>query len=222
MLDPITKEKFISTRLEAMKFMKLGHSPESDEINFEKKESYAGYYQNQIDNYDENVRKIFDRTHITPSQESGKQPHNIGNGTYGEEGVVFPDGVMNKKPLTVREKNIIEAHEKGHGLRDFTTEDQQDFKHSIDVNVLIDEEKVTGIRTRGYLMQAMEIAERMAQLKNYFGMTASDEFTIYHLKYAKTHYLNDVGLDNNMTLFFKAITPNSEKKFIETVNRYPL
>jgi hypothetical protein len=69
-----------------------------------------------------------------------------------------------------------------------------------------------------YLFNALEIAERMAQLKNYFGMSGADQFTAEHLAYAREHYLQDTGLDNGMTHFFQAITPETEGKFIELIN----
>jgi hypothetical protein len=69
-----------------------------------------------------------------------------------------------------------------------------------------------------YLFTGSEIVERMAQIKNYFGMQGADEFTKDHLAYAREHYLEDVGLDNGITHFFQAITPETEGKFLELVN----
>lgn len=224
MLDPITKEKFIATRIDAMPNMKSGEIPpkSTDGISLVKEKTYQAYYQDQIDNYDTNVERIFDSTHIEESSEYNKKPENLGKGEIGFPGVVFSDAIKDGRELTLREKNIIESHEKGHGLRDFVSEDSRDFRQSIDFDVIQQNDSETGTRQIGYLKIADEIAERMAQLKNYFGMKAGDTFTKDHLKYAADNYITDTGLDNNMTLFFKAITERNEDKFIDTINKYPL
>ena len=69
-----------------------------------------------------------------------------------------------------------------------------------------------------YLKQPGEIAERMAQLKNYFGMRDNEQFTKEHLLYAKKHFSEDTEFDNWMTQFFQAITPEKEDVFIELIN----
>jgi hypothetical protein len=79
-------------------------------------------------------------------------------------------------------------------------------------------EKEVQRRITDYLRVPMEIAERMSQLKNYFGMKSNEKFTKEHLDYAHIHYLRDTGLDNEMTQFFQAITPEKEDAFIELIN----
>jgi hypothetical protein len=225
MLDPITKQKFVETRTQAMQNMKLGEAPPKSEdgLNYAKEKEYQAHYQKQIDEYDANVHKIFNKTHIGESSEYNKQPHNLGKGEIGFEGAIFTDGEKRDgTELTTREKNIIESHEKGHGLRDFVSEDGRDFRQSIDFEVIRAKDAQTGVREIGYLREPDEIAERMAQLKNYFGMKAKEIFTKEHLEYAKQKYIKDIGLDNNMTTFFEAITKHTIDKFIETINRYPL
>ncbi len=69
-----------------------------------------------------------------------------------------------------------------------------------------------------YLFSAHEIAERMSQLKNYFGMHGDEMFTSSHLAYAREHYVRDTGMDNNMSQFFQAITPETQDAFIELIN----
>ena len=225
MLDPITKDKFIETRTAALPNMKPGEVPPkpTDGISLVKEKTYQVYYQDQIDKYEVNVSKIFDRTHIGESAEHDKQEHNLGKGEIGSEGIIFVDGTkLDGTSLSVRQKNIIESHEKGHGLRDFVSEDIRDFTQSIDLDVIRKKDQETGRREIGYLRQSEEIAERMAQLKNYFGLKAGDEFTKEHFEYAKQHYVKDIDLDNNMTTFFDAVTEHTIDKFIETINRYPL
>ena len=223
MLDPVSKEKFIQTRTETIQHMKPGNIPKNDGLSLIKPENYQTYYQTQIDEYDKNVKRIFDSTDVRESSEFGKTPEKLGKGEIGFEGAVFADARKSDgSQLSNREKNIIEAHEKGHGIRDFVSEDQRDFRQSIDFEVIRQKDKETGRREIGYLRQTEEIAERMAQLKNYFGFKAGDLFTKEHLEYAKQHYIQDIGLDNNMTTFFAAITEHTVDKFIETINKYPL
>ena len=69
-----------------------------------------------------------------------------------------------------------------------------------------------------YLFSGSEIAERMSQLKNYFGMRGAEQFTRNHLKYARLHYVTDVGFDNGISHLFQAITPETEDKFLELIN----
>jgi hypothetical protein len=69
------------------------------------------------------------------------------------------------------------------------------------------------------VFRSVEIAERMAQLKNYFGMKAHETFTAEHLKVARERYLVDLpGCDNGMTQFFQAITPETEERFLYLIN----
>ncbi len=58
----------------------------------------------------------------------------------------------------------------------------------------------------------------MSQLKCYFGMNGDEVFTPEHLVYAREHYVTDTGLDNLMTQFFQAITPETENGFLELIN----
>lgn len=218
MLDPITKEKFISVRQQAMTEMKKGEPGFLD-----KPETFVQHYQDQIDNYEENIEKVFSSTEYGEAGKFNKQPKNLGKGKIGTEGVVFSDAESKGTPLSVRQKNIVESHEKGHGLRDFTSNfDYREFSDAIDKNALRDLEKTDEKRFTNYLSSADEIAERMAQLKNYFGFKASDVMTKEHLRYAKENYVKDTGLDNLMTEFFSAIPPEKEEKFLEVLNKYPL
>lgn len=224
MSDPITKEKFVKTMQDAMAHMKMGEPGPLD-----KPESFSNYYQDQIDNYDANLARVFNDTGFGEAKSYDKNKSNLGVGNIGGAGTVFSDAVnKNGESLTDRQKNIIEAHEKGHGMRDYTSPlDQANFLGSVDTDVFIDEEnklKEAGgsARFANYLRKPVEIAERMAQLKNYFGFSAQDNFTADHLEHARENYVKDTGLDNNMTSFFKGITPQTKDRFLETINKYPL
>jgi hypothetical protein len=143
----------------------------------------------------------------------------------------------NQKPTT-KQMSIIEAHEKGHVVREYTHLDDH-FKDGFDPSGIdytekdyeIDlrfkkkdrtEEELTyeQLKTEAmeYLFSSNEIAERMSQLKNYFGISGADLFTKKHLYYAREHYISDTGMDNRMRHFFQAITPETEDAFIELIN----
>ncbi len=73
-------------------------------------------------------------------------------------------------------------------------------------------------RQEYYQTDPNELIERMSQLKNYFGMTGTEKFTLEHLAYARKHYEEDVGMHGFMKTFFDMITPETEEKFIELMN----
>ncbi|MBP6888549.1 MAG: hypothetical protein KBC21_02480 [Candidatus Pacebacteria bacterium] len=107
--------------------------------------------------------------------------------------------------------SAIEAHEKGHTFRTLHRSAYLDslFSEAFDLP-----------RGEVYLntYAPHELMERMAQLKNYFGMKGEEKFTPQHLEYAREHYLKDVNLDNSMTAFFLAITPEKEFTFLKLMN----
>ncbi len=153
----------------------------------------------------------------------------------------------NKKPTT-NQWSIFEAHEKGHSMRPFskynskffkdyfssafdlsrvnyTLEDYQQFLDVINSqNVTFDKDsKPLAYEDQrqeffNYLFDGNEIAERMSQLKNYFGFKGDEQFTLDHLNYAREHYINDTGVDNSMMHFFSAITDETAPEFIRLIN----
>lgn len=143
---------------------------------------------------------------------------------------------------SIRQKNIFEAHEKGHTIRKIRSEAAQDyFKKGFDFNKMsIPPEKLNQLKEffhgqhpdspvasdaeiyesiASYLSNPMESAERMSQLKNYFGMKDGEIFTKEHLDYARKHYVQDTKVDNHMTEFFQAITTKTEAAFLEIINK---
>jgi len=144
------------------------------------------------------------------------------------------------------QKSIIEAHEKGHWIREydhltkvfreafdvsranFTEEDHELIIKDVDgyTDKPIDWnrdkpfEVVKEEYLNEYLFTGMKIAERMSQLKNYFGFRGAEQFTPEHLRYAKEHYIKDTNMDNSMCLFLEAVTPQTEEKFLEIINSY--
>jgi hypothetical protein len=148
-----------------------------------------------------------------------------------------------KKP-TPKQMSIAEAHEKGHRIRPYNSLTEK-FRTGFDIaNVrftqeyydmlkkdaasrtdkLIDEPPELTLEEQrerylnDYLFTGIEIAERMSQLKNYFGFKGDEIFTEEHLRYAKEHYIKDTGMDNGMRLFFEGITPATEETFLEIIN----
>ncbi len=202
MLDPVTKDRFIAQKTEAMKYMKAGE-PNLDEVGNKYSKRYASHYQSQIDNYDQRVADIFNSTNIEWADVSTR--HRLGHGNINEPGTVYPNAESRESgPLTIRQKNIIEAHEKGHGLRDFHSPSE-----IAEIQSVIDREALDALTaerensaTNGgerfrpsYVNAPEEIIERMAQFKNYFGMSATDTFTEKHLAHVRSHYVQDTGLD---------------------------
>lgn len=143
---------------------------------------------------------------------------------------------IGNQPTTKRAMSMTEAHEKGHYVRllllnyyDFF---RDYFAKGFDLShvVLTQDEYENRWAREGdpeytlekaraeliyYLRYGHEIAERMSQLKNYFGMKGDEIFTKEHLAYARKHYVKDVGFDNDMTHFFQAITPKTETTFLD-------
>lgn len=145
---------------------------------------------------------------------------------------------------TSKQMSIIEAHEKGHLIRGYdnlksyfsagfdiskvniTEEEYQMLKSYFESQDSLDppnEPRNTSYESikeeiLSYLFTPLEIAERMSQLKNYFGMSGAEEFTREHLLHAKKNYVSDTKLDNHITYFLQAITPETEKEFIKLIN----
>jgi hypothetical protein len=140
------------------------------------------------------------------------------------------------------QKSYIEAHEKGHTVRkirsvtaleyvnqgfDFSAIPFSDERISqlISWTEGIPEEKKEHLNrdkvietVLEYMRHPAELIERMSQLKNYYGMFGDEVFTRQHLKYARAHYIEDTKIDNYMTEFFHAITPETEDRFLELIN----
>jgi len=197
-------------------------------FKFQIKNLYINHYKQKsqivkYELYDEFIEKVFKSTNYMTSLEYSENPEaeNIsktikavspaGMGTGGtlfKDRLFFNDGIN----YTNKQKNIIESHEKGHSVRTYTGKQKKEIEDVLEKRWLGNEEQ------KKYLGCAEEIIERMSQLKNYFGFSGSEEFTIEHLYYAREHYVEDVGLDLGMTLFMNAII--DEKKFLNIMNTY--
>lgn len=219
---PSTKEKFVTRRTEAMEHM------EDDPSMVGRREMPRAHYQQQIDNYSENIERVFSMTEVGPAESFGSRGRNLGNMGNESVGAVFSDAEYKGSPLTNRQKNIIEAHEKGHCLRDFASPyDRKEIQTTIDQSVITELNnlrKASGAERIAptYVSNPMEIAERMAQFKNYFGMSANDTFKKEHLDYIREHYVSDTGLDNGVSDLLYVVTPDTESKFLDVINKYPV
>ena len=144
------------------------------------------------------------------------------------------------------------AHEKGHGLRIFEGYSlvTRAISECLDSNAFLigkkdRESRIASCRKNNYSEQEIEsmmenfekidmplyymmpheIMERMAQLKNYFGFSSPyDVFTLEHLNYARTHYVQDFGYmgEIQMFSFLEAITRERESHFLKMINELPI
>ncbi len=212
------RNRFMKTRTEYLSSLK-DDNHEND--IFAKSHQYKSHYIKQMDDYDSNLEKVFNSTEIGEAKEFHKNKENLGRSAgIGHEGTVFIDSEIGG-----RQKSIIEAHEKGHGIRDFRGDDSIEIRSVLDSGArdIFRSKHPSLERVRSsYLSNPDEIIERMSQLKNYFGFRSGEKFTKKHLDYARSHYIQDTGLDNNMSEFFAGITPDTESHFLEVINKFPI
>lgn len=161
---------------------------------------------------------------------------------FGREIITMDMILSSGTTPTQKQQSVIEAHEKGHVVRDYSsfthtfydeyfargfdmsavtiTPEQYErlkVKQEVDGSQTILTPKQAREKLIRYLSKGSEIIERMSQLKNYYGMKSDEQFTKEHLDYARKHYVLDV-MDNGMTNFFQAITAETEADFIELIN----
>lgn len=96
-------------------------------------------------------------------------------------------------------KNVMVSHEVDHIIH---TPNEKPEGNGFDFSKLSDDAREYFSYENG-----TEIAARGSQVKDYFGMTNdAQRITPEMLEYAKRHYVEDYGIDNNMTDFFNSIT----------------
>lgn len=206
---PIGYVKFAMRKLAHLESLRVGEPARF----LDKKTDFQSYSVQQIREYDDVLQRVFSLTEVVSGGTTDAKK--LGVGGYDKQPKVYTDAHKNDVTLTKRQRGIIEAHEAGHGVRQFLGSDGEEVRSLVDQNLLPS-------NLKGYLGNAEEIAERMAQLKNYFGMSATDDFSRQHLEYARKNYVKDVGLDNDMTAFMDAIPEDRTEKFIELMNELPL
>jgi hypothetical protein len=185
---------------------------------------------------DERIEKVFSTTNLDYNETASS--FSEGENDFGTVSFLSMNPENNEK-WTTKQLSISEAHEKGHGVRNFTGAGGA-FKSKIQSGLNFSNVEITD-KMKGvwvankqedrefsdheirkemidYFMQPNEIIERMGQLKNYFGMKNTEEFTKEHLDYARKNYLSDTGFGMQMKPFLDAITPTTEKSFLELIN----
>ena len=231
--NPEVNRKLVESLTQEYIFRYYKSNPEKGEEDIDK------IREIQKKKLDERIEKVFNSTGVNL-----KEKNNPGYGYLNETGSVCPlveakkidieqEGFLSKKQL-----NLIESHEKGHGIRHFNEDSPigKSIKDSLDFSqVVIDEKDLNLLRTRskikdnkdeaiiGFYLDGLrnspdEIIERMAQLRNYFGMKGNEEFTKEHIVYAKENYIKDIGMSVQIKPFLDAITENSEKNFLYVIN----
>lgn len=190
------------------------------------------------DALNQRIKLVFNSTNVVFDEK-----HNPAFGDLNEPGWVCPYAEQFETGERYSKKflSIAEAHEKGHGVRKYNPgsdvgkwiESGFDFS-----NVKIREEDIVPYRAfinkhretplsdeeirkeaiRTFQRAPHELVERMAQLKNYFGMKGDEKFTKEHLEYARKHYGKYMGWPMQTNLFFDSITEETEVKFLEVIN----
>lgn len=210
--DPEIKKKFFATKQEHP----TSSEEKTDAVGIGPKLKKKVLDQEDVEatmaNYEAIIDKVFISTDYDDAATFGHLPSALGaNRGYGDTGAVFRDAAKDGKTLSDRGKSIIEAHEKAHGILMNLTEGEK-------------EEIRTGFQFRlekyKDKAQADELLARMSQLKNYFGFKGNEQFTKEHLAYAREHYIQDTGLDNDMTSFFEAVPNEKEDEFVHIMNKY--
>lgn len=200
LLDPDIKNKFFKNQATPFtgtvnKFLK----PPSD-------------YLNRItrNNYEDFVTDIHSKTDYAPAASADRLPSNLGSGNYSKPGLVYTDA-----PLNNLGKDIINAHEKNHGIFAGTLSEK------------MSDDLVKPFGTRRPIPhykdkhQADEVLARMAQFKNAVGIGDNQVFTLGHLNLIRKNYANRF-IDNSITDMLSLIKPGSkgEKLFLKNMNKY--
>lgn len=168
---------------------------------------------------------------------------NINFENKGPNASTIPIGLVSSssgQKATEKQMSIIEAHEKGHLLRPYRGTMYRNYfsagfdayglePSEEDIELCVARKKAEGKKVPEdkeeikeqvleYVFGGEEIAERMSQLKNYFGMRGEEVFTKDHLEYARKHYVEDVGFGGHMGLLLRAVTPAAEAEFLRLIN----
>ena len=190
----------------------------------DKPESFRAHYESQLDEFDDNLSRISGSVGYGNATEvGGKSAGSLGHGKIGETGTVYLDAIhQDGTRLTDEQKDIIAAHEAYHGMVDAQGSAAAEIKSGFDWNTYNELVDTKDVKQPSYLRNPDELTARMAQFKNYFGMQGGEQFTPDHLNYLRQHYIEDTGLDNDVSTMLKMITPATEKQFVKLMNELPL
>jgi len=169
-------------------------------------------YSNRItpENYDDFIKNIHSYTDYDVAASSSRKPSNLGIGNYGKQGKVFSDA-----PLNNLGKDIINAHEKNHGI--FAGTLSKEMEESL-LKPFGTNKPVPHYAAKH---QADEVLARMAQFKNAVGIGDNQTFTLGHLNLIRKNYPKQF-LDNGITEMLEKIKPGTktEKEFLKNMNKY--
>ena len=200
LLNPATKAKFFK------------HQAPMVEVTPDKLQKTPKDYNNRItpENYEDFVKKIHGSTDYDFASTVYKQPTNLGIGNYGIPGMVFKDA-----PLSNLGKDVINAHEKIHGI--FTGTLSRKMEEAL-LKPFGTKKPIPNYPEKA---QADEVLGRMAQFKNALGMGDDQIFTLGHLNWIRKNYANSF-IDNGITAMLSKIKPGSEaeKEFLRNMNEY--
>jgi hypothetical protein len=205
LLNPDIKAKFFENQ--APEF--IPSQPKNSLLNFEKTPKDFG---NRITpkNYEDFVNRVHGSTDYDFAASASKKPENLGIGNYNMPGKVFKDA-----PLNDLGKDIINAHEKNHGI--FAGTLSKEMQESL-LKPFGTKQAVPHYAGKH---QADEVLARMGQFKNALGMGDNQTFTLGHLNLIRKNYANSF-LDNSITEMLAKIKPGSagEKEFLKNMNKY--
>ena len=199
LLDPAVKKKF---------FANQAPEPEVPASIFAKSPKDLG---NRItpENYEDFVNRIHGSTGYELAV-APKTGNNLGIGSYGNQGIVYRDA-----PLNNLGKDIINAHEKNHGMFAGTLSPEME-------TALL---KPFGTRkpipNYPNKHQADEVFGRMGQFKNAVGIGDNQTFTLGHLNLIRKNYANQF-IDNSIKEMLAKIKPGSagEREFLINMNKF--
>jgi hypothetical protein len=223
--DPVIKEKYLAFKrnFPTLETRPLSYFAEArGRMSLEKPiDIPIDEYEEMIDaeKYDENLVRLFSQTGYEDSFYYNKQPHSLGVSVgYGDPGAVFKNARDSSgREVSSRVKNIVEAHEKSHGMFMGLTKGEKGYIRDI---FATEKNSKKGKILDEYpnKSQIDEVIARMSQLKNYFGFDSHQVFTRAHLDVAREHYCKDTDSDNDMTEFLDAIDRENEDRFVDLMN----
>lgn len=190
----------------------------------DKETSFKSYWSAQVEGFEERGDAAYEAMNYAPAAASGNKPSEVGRSGIGKRPTIFTDAeTRDGTPLDDRQKDIIAAHEAYHTMITVPEPAKQEVLKGFDTELYYSEIVPSeNIKRVGYMVNPDELMPRMAQLKNYFGMKSFNVFTKEHLDYARSHYVEDTGLDNSMSTMFRMVSPRTEAEFLRLMNTLPV
>lgn len=210
-------------------------------------EGFFGHDSVEAEELADRMQHVYSTVHYRPIWDVEiNMGSSVGRGDYGENPTMFTDAFTrvgeDRRPLSPEQKDIIVAHEMFHGVVRLGADASELLRKGFDTDTLREAIRSTEPgeyskyisswdrppgsvvleRLVTYISNPEELGARMSQLKNYYGMKGDEQFTLDHLEYARLHYVEDTGLDNDMSKFFSMITVDTTPAFLELMNRMPV